>query len=194
MPTEDIIERIKFGDQSELKKIYEQYRKEFLSWIIKEYNCSEEDGKDIYQLAILVFYDNIRQGKLQYLVSTAKTYLFGVAKNIYMQQLRKAKKLSSIDQEKWIKNHVAEVDDEDDNTDLLLEKARNALSKLGSPCQQVIKMFYYEKKSMEELTQILGYKNAETAKNQKCKCMKRLRRLFNEEQSRKLIYNDGSTE
>ena len=48
----EIIQKIRSGGQTELGMIYEEYRTEFLQWITKEYDCSLDDGKDMYQLTI----------------------------------------------------------------------------------------------------------------------------------------------
>lgn len=180
MNQEEIILKIRAGGQSELGAIYEEFREEFLRWIVKEYNCSSDDSKDIYQLTILIFYDNIRQGKLQHLVSSVKTYLFGIGKNIAKENLRKEKRFVPIGQEKWLKEYLI---DEPSNVmdENVFAKAKTALEKLGQPCQRLIEMFYYEKKSIPQITEELGYKNADTAKNQKCKCMARLRKLYEQE-------------
>jgi len=186
MTQDEIITKIKNGGQAELGVVYETYREEFLHWIMKEYKCSTDDSQDIYQLTILVFYDNIKNGKLEHLVSSVKTYLFGVGKNLVMEWRRKSGRSTPLDQERWLNDYAME---ESDNapTEQMVHAARNALSKLGEPCRQLIEMFYYGKKSMEEITEELHYKNAETAKNQKCKCMKRLRKLYEEEKTRTLI-------
>jgi len=63
-----------------------------------------------------------------------------------------------------------------------------ALEKLGQPCQRIVELFYFEKKNMTEISEALGYKNPDTAKNQKCKCMARLRKLFSEETTRQSTY------
>lgn len=186
MTQDDIIEKIKNGGQAELGLVYETYREEFLHWVTREFNCSTDDSQDLYQLAILVFYDNIKRGKLEHLVSSVKTYLFGVGKNLVMESRRKAKRNTPLDQERWLNEYVMEETD-DAPTDQMITIARKALTRLGEPCRTLIESFYYGKKSMEEITQQLNYKNAETAKNQKCKCMKRLRKLYEEEQSRTLI-------
>lgn len=186
MTQDDIIEKIRNGGQAELGLVYETYREEFLHWVTREFNCSTDDSQDLYQLAILVFYDNIKRGKLEHLVSSVKTYLFGVGKNLVMESRRKAKRNTPLDQERWLNEYVMEETD-DAPTDQMITIARKALTRLGEPCRTLIESFYYGKKSMEEITQQLNYKNAETAKNQKCKCMKRLRKLYEEEQSRTLI-------
>lgn len=182
----EIIAKIKTGGHAELGMVYEEYRREFLSWITKDYSCSEDDAKDIYQVTILIFYDNIKLGKLEHLVSSVKTYLFGIGKNIVMENIRKTSRYTPIDQERWLKEHLI---DEPENMvkEQSFEIAKQALAKLGEPCRKLIELFYYDRKSLEEITDLLGYKNAETAKNQKCKCMKRLRKLCEEESNKTSI-------
>jgi RNA polymerase sigma factor (sigma-70 family) len=183
MSETQIIERIRLGGHDELGMVYEAYRSEFIQWITKEFHCSADDSKDIYQLSILIFYDNVKSGKLEHLVSSLKTYLFGIGKNVAKENMRKARRNTPINQEKWLKEYLI---DEPDNTvdEDLFSTAKKALEKLGEPCQKLIELFYYEKKSMEQISAILNYKNPETAKNQKCKCMARLRKLFEQEVTR----------
>jgi RNA polymerase sigma-70 factor (ECF subfamily) len=177
MSENQIIERIRQGGQSELGMIYESYRTEFLQWISKEYHCSEDDSKDIFQLTILIFYDNVKSGKLEHLVSSIKTYLFAIGKNVAKENMRKARRTTPINQEKWLKEHLIDEPDSRIEDDAFII-AKKALEQLGQPCQKLVELFYYEKKSMDEISVRLNYKNAETAKNQKCKCMARLRKLF----------------
>ena len=182
MTDDQIIERIRSGGQSELGWIYEEYRREFLHWICREFNCSTDDGKDIYQLTILIFYENVRSGKLQHLVSSIKTYLFGIGKNVARDNMRKVRRNTSINQLQWLKEFL--IDEPDDKPDeQLFMIATRVLGNLGQPCQRLVELFYYERKSMEEISAELNYKNADTAKNQKCKCMARLRSLFEKEMS-----------
>jgi RNA polymerase sigma factor (sigma-70 family) len=186
MSENHIIEKIRLGGQSELGMIYEEHRTEFIQWIGKEFNCSVEDCKDIYQLSILIFYDNVKSGKLEHLVSSLKTYLFGIGKNVARENMRKARRNTPINQEKWLKEYM--IDDPDSPVEEdLFGTAKKALEKLGQPCQQLVELFYYEKKSMDEISLMLNYKNAETAKNQKCKCMARLRKLFEQEMTKNTI-------
>jgi RNA polymerase sigma-70 factor (ECF subfamily) len=176
----EIIQKIRSGGQTELGLIYEENRSEFLQWITKEYGCSMDDGKDLYQLTILIFYDNIKRGKLEHLVSSVKTYLFGIGKNLAKDNMRKEKKFTPINQEKWIKEYL--IDEPDQQIDeKIFALAKRALEKLGQPCQRLIELFYYENKNMQEITEAMQYKNTETAKNQKCKCMARLRKLVEQE-------------
>jgi len=186
MNQDEIIQKIKSGGQTELGLVYEEYREEFIRWAIKEYNCSMDDSQDIYQLTILIFYDNIRQGKLEHLVSSVKTYLFGIGKNVVRENMRKEKRYVPISKEKWLKENLID-EPSDPIDDSAFDRAKNALAKLGQPCQRLVELFYYEKKSIPEITLEMNYKNPETAKNQKCKCMARLRKLFEQETEQNTI-------
>lgn len=186
MAHNDIIRKIQSGGPAELAMVYEEHRDEFLHWIRKEYGCSEDDSKDIYQVTILAFYENVRSGRLENLVSSVKTYLFGIGKNIVRDTMRKSNRQIGIDQERWLKENL--IDEPGDSIpESIYASARNALERLGEPCRKLVELFYYERKSMEEIVVALNYKNAETAKNQKCKCMKRLRKLCEEEMKRTTI-------
>lgn len=182
MTDDQIIAQIRNGGQSELEWIYKAYRSEFLHWISREFHCSADDSKDIYQVAVIIFYENVRSGKLEHLASSLKTYLFGIGKNVARDQMRKASRNTSIHQEQWLKEYLIDEPEEkvDEN---LFTVAKKVLSTLGQPCQQLIELFYYQKRTMEEISVQLNYKNADTAKNQKCKCMARLRALFEKELS-----------
>ena len=179
MSDSSIIDLIKNGGQPALGKVYATYRSEFISWMTRTYQISEDDCKDIYQVTILIFYDNVRSGKLTDMASSIKTYLFGIGKNLAREHMRKAKRITSIDQKEWLREHLVEANQErfDDN---VFSMARAAVSKLGDPCRKLVDLYYYQKKSMQEISGLLNYKNADTAKNQKCKCMAKLRKLYEE--------------
>jgi len=53
-----------------------------------------------------------------------------------------------------------------------------ALNSLGEPCKSLLEAFYIEKKSMDQIALLFGYTNADNAKNQKYKCLMRLKKLF----------------
>ena len=55
---------------------------------------------------------------------------------------------------------------------------------LGDPCHTLLDLFYYQKKSMEDITIELNYKNSDSAKNQKYKCLERLRKLVDAEKAK----------
>ena len=53
-----------------------------------------------------------------------------------------------------------------------------ALGSLGEPCKGLLESYYLQKKDMTEIAATFGYTNADNAKNQKYKCLMRLKKLF----------------
>jgi DNA-directed RNA polymerase specialized sigma24 family protein len=53
-----------------------------------------------------------------------------------------------------------------------------AMSSLGEPCKSLLEGYYIQKKDMQQLAEMFGYTNADNAKNQKYKCLMRLKKLF----------------
>jgi len=57
----------------------------------------------------------------------------------------------------------------------MMEKA---IGNLGEPCKSLIEAFYIQKRHMQDIANQFGYTNADNAKNQKYKCLMRLKKLF----------------
>jgi RNA polymerase sigma-70 factor (ECF subfamily) len=177
---EHIIERIKSGDNEVLSNIYEEHREEFFIWLNKYFNCSADEAKDTYQNAILVFYENIISGKLKEMTSSVKTYLFAVGKYKMMEQKKLSYKFSSDEQ-------LPNLSEKETNLEALnrkeedLQMVEHCLHLLGDPCKTLLELYYYKRLSMAEITEAMDYKNVDTTKNLKYKCIKRLRKLFEEQ-------------
>jgi len=62
-----------------------------------------------------------------------------------------------------------------------LQMVERCLQLLGDPCKTLLELYYYKRLSMAQITSSMDYKNVDTTKNLKYKCIKRLRRLFEEE-------------
>lgn len=182
MNENSIIERISSGDIVDLAHIYKFYRVEFISWIIKTYSCTPDEAKDIYQFSILVFYENIKNGRLRQLKSSIKTYLFAIGKNKVMEEKRARNKfIYQEDNTNTIKDDPIATEEMDERHENQLKTVEKCLKILGEPCKSILEQYYYHKKSMEEITSTLDYKNADTVKNLKYKCINRLRKSFEEE-------------
>lgn len=178
-----IIEEIKSGNSELLSRLYEDHRKEFCLWLIKQYGSQMDDALEVYQETIIALFENITSGKLQELNSSLKTYLFSIGKNKYLSMARKrGRNVGSEGHLEVIKDGADELE-EVKIKDERLTLVEASLKKLGDHCRQLLTMYYYEKLSMERIMKRLDYKNANTAKNQKYKCMQKLRKLHTEQDS-----------
>ena len=52
------------------------------------------------------------------------------------------------------------------------------MDKLGEPCKSMITDIYIHDLNMNEISDKFGYTNSDNAKNQKYKCLQRLKKIF----------------
>ena len=179
-----IIEQIKSGSEKELIDIYSRYREEFVIWIRKKFDLTTDEAKDIYQMTVISFYENIMEGKLKILNSSLKTYLFAIGKNKALENKRYSRKFSGEPSERVLQNveqpSEFETEEEQKLFEKNLETVELCLGELGDPCKTILEDFYYHKQDMQHIMERLGYKTTDTVKTIKYKCMQRLRKLFNE--------------
>lgn len=172
------INLIKTDENKALSKIYIDYKDECTAWITKHTGISGDDAIDVFQVAVVILYDNIISGKLTTLTSGLKSYLFSIAKNKAREVYRKNSRHVNIES---ISEMAFYVDEELDAKQILesnILHANTAMNKIGDPCKSILQLYYYKRMNMEDITQLLGYKNRDTLKNQKYKCMKRLQKIY----------------
>jgi len=177
--SKNIIDLLKQGDNRTLEKIYNDNRNAFINFS-KQYNIEEYDAADIYQDAIIVLRENAINGKINNLNSSVSTYLFAIGKYKIFHSYRLKSKIElnndiNLD-EKNIDFDVNLLDEKLTNQQKLLNEY---FSKLGDRCKKVLKLFYYQGYSLDEIKEILNYSSKKVLKSQKSRCVKQLRDLAN---------------
>jgi RNA polymerase sigma factor (sigma-70 family) len=177
-PTEEIIllQRLAQNDRQAAETIYKQHFNMVQSLIINN-NGSFDDAKDIFQEAVIVLYEKARSGTFE-LNCQLKTYLYSVCRRLWLKRLQQ--------QQQYIPdmNGIAEtvpVEEEIEahsQRNVEFHMMEKAMLHLGEPCRSLLEAFYLQKRNMTEIASHFGYTNADNAKNQKYKCLMRLRKLF----------------
>ncbi len=172
-----MIQAICGGDQKILAQIYQQHREEFMQWLIKNYRCELGVAKDIYQVSVVVFYDNIVSGKLVQLSSSVKSYLFAIGKNKMREYLRQRQKVN-FQTDSLLFDQLEHKDEGDEKIEQekVYEAIEHGLKELGEPCKSLLEAFYYYRMGMDAICERLGYSNSNSAKVAKYKCLGRLRK------------------
>lgn len=164
------------SDKKAVETIYKENYNMVQALIIRN-NGNTEDAKDVFQEAMIVLYEKVRSGTFE-LNCQIKTYVFSVCRRLWLKRLQQLNRFTTevdglqdvIQVEEEIEAH------ERRNTEFqLMEKAIN---NLGEPCKSLLEAYYLQKKSMQEIAGNFGYTNADNAKNQKYKCLMRLKKLF----------------
>lgn len=177
LETSAIIEAIRAGSEKILFQIYESYRDEFLSWATRYHQVTTEEAKDVFQEAIVALYKNVKTGKANTLESTIKTYLFGIGKNIILNAIKR-KGIEEKAYESFNPLHDNGINEHYDH-EHLINLVKRLYRAMGSPCKDILQMYYEKGYDLESVASHVGYKNANVAKKKKYECLKSLEDRIN---------------
>lgn len=135
----------------------------------------EEDAHDVFQDALVILYEQLRAGKFEQR-SSLKTWLYAVCRNRWLKQLEKRGRMVSITDFEPVEP-VTLPNENEHRTDAH-RQLKDALNRMGGPCRKLLLLYYYFRKTMEEIAAEMNYSGADSAKNQKYKCLQRLRQGF----------------
>ncbi len=159
-----------------VEAIYRENYKMIQTMIIGN-NGSAEDAKDIFQESMIVLYEKVKSGAFE-LNCQIKTYIYSVCRRLWLKRLAQAQRtipeIESLEEVVPVEEEMEAH--EQRNADFhLMEKAMQGL---GEPCKSLLEAYYIQKKNMVEIASNFGYTNADNAKNQKYKCLIRLKKIF----------------
>ena len=160
-------------DQLSFNEVYER---EFprIARLVLNHGGTLETACDIFQDAMVILLEKIGHGKLT-LTSSIGTYLYSVCRHILGDHFRRNNKDRKM--KAWY------TDEYRDDLFFPWEKPENydrvaeVMDRLGEPCKTLLEWFYYRQKDWEFIASKLGYKDAASARNQKYKCLEKIRRL-----------------
>lgn len=164
------------NDTKAIETIYKDNFKMVQAFIINN-SGSYDDARDIFQEAMITLYEKAKSESFV-LTSQIKTYLYSVCRRLWLKRLQQMGRY--VAQSEMLEETIAVEDDialhDKRNADFaIMDRAMNSL---GEPCKSLLESYYLQKKGMNEIAADFGYTNADNAKNQKYKCLMRLKKLF----------------
>jgi RNA polymerase sigma factor (sigma-70 family) len=167
-----LIEQLKTEDNAAFQLLYNFYFPS-ISAFVKQNSGNNEDAEDIFQEAIIVLLHKVRQSDFV-LTAALKTYLFAIAKNLWLKRLRGHKLVSVEDFEAYIpETETFSVEIKPEKT--REEKLTDWLMKIPKHCQNILKAIFFLNEPMDDLMVKMGWKNRHTADNQKYKCIQQVK-------------------
>ena len=166
--------QLRADDKVSLEKVYTDYRDEFLNYS-KRYKIEDSDVLDIYQDAVIAMHQNFVTNQLVLTKSTIKTYLFGIGKNKIFKFLKNQNKLV---RKSVVNDEFDEIKIDEDNPTAIQIKLSENLKLISESCQDILKLFYYRNLTIDEIVAQTDYKDSNTVRSHKSRCMKRLKTLF----------------
>lgn len=165
---------LRSDDKKALETIYVQYKSEFLNYS-KKYSLGKDVALDIYQDSIIAMHHNFVSSQLVITSSSIKTYLFGIGKFKILKKLKEQDKYLRVEtkEESFTEIYVEEVSP----SERAVMLSQN-LAKISESCRNVLELFYYRNLTVDEIVQLTDYKDGNTVRSHKSRCLKRLKSLF----------------
>lgn len=168
MKEKEIFDKICSGDEGALDLVYTKYYRMMTKLIVNN-SGTEQEAKDIYQEALVVFWQKAVSGNLV-MTSKMSTYIYSVCYNLWRKELERKKRHTNEQKDSF------EYQDHDKEERIkIIGECVNALD---DTCKKVLTYFYFDGRSMSDIAEKLGFANTNTAKTKKYKCKKKLDELI----------------
>ena len=174
----DKVKAIKENDEGMLKLFYQANYPKVETYVLNNSGTTDE-AKDIYQEAFIAVWRNIKLDRFSPHNSISlEGYLYQVAKNKWLDHLRiiKRKKMLPLVDITDGPNEMEEALSLSKREQQQLNSIQINLKLVGKNCREILDRFYYQKQSIETISKAMNWTNA-TAKNNKYRCLQRLREL-----------------
>ncbi|MEL6536654.1 MAG: sigma-70 family RNA polymerase sigma factor [Bacteroidota bacterium] len=163
-------------------RIAEWYEEVFprVATYIHKQGGSLEEAKELFQEALVLYYEKISTGAFAPEHSDG-AYLLGMVKHLWLKYRKQQGRLADLTETQPREEPAAEPK---------LEKLVLLLKQSGQRCLDLLQSFYYERLSMQKVSERFGYKSERSATVQKYKCLEKLRA---EVKDKSLNYEDFLT-
>jgi len=136
-----------------------------------------QEAKDVYQDAVIAFHERVQDPDFV-LSCKIKTYLYAVSRRLWLKRLNEKKrfygKIEETETFLEIESEMTDIEEKEQS----FQHLAIALDELGEPCRSILEGFYFNGQTMDQIRDKFGYTNTDNAKNQKYKCLQRLKKLF----------------
>lgn len=169
---EEYLEGIRCNDYKVIEDIIDTFEPRVIQYVIQN-SGSKEDGEDVFMKALQIVFAKSQEGSLV-LTSAFYTFLLGIVKYQWLNELRKRKRKKEVTFDKnelLINKEEVQVDYGEIEREILY---REKFATLGTDCQKVLDMSLNEDKSMDQIADVMGYKSSGFARQKKHRCKEQL--------------------
>ena len=169
---EEIIEGIKARDNSVLQYVYKNHYPSIHHFIISN-SGSPDDAKDIFQESIIVIYRKVKEQKHFMLSSTFKTFIYSIARNLWLKHLRAIKYEGQKIQDQQGYMELKDEPFKVSNDDLKMSLYQKYFKQLPEDCQNILKLTARDI-PQKEIAQAMNFKSENYVKKRKHNCKEKL--------------------
>lgn len=175
-----LYQSLRNGDDAAFEYLYQLLYQRISGYIFAS-GGTRDDTKHVVHESIITFLFNLHYEKYQWSEEAElTTYIVSIARHKWSEMSRKAARAVSLDLTSLPPDD--EPMSEADTDELDFEQRRLLVEQnmklLGDKCRTCIDLFYFQKKSMQEIAAHLGWANEDVAKKEKYRCLRKLRQLI----------------
>ncbi len=169
------LENLKKFDRETYKRLY-NYNFHWIERSIMEEGGDKQVARDVFQSALIILLERIKSDEFILTCETG-TYLHSVAINIWRNLRKKLAErvihIEILDFDDTLKETIYFEEIQDDYA-----KVATILEQMGDPCKSLLENFYFNQLSWGAIAEKMGYANAASARNQKYKCLEKIREIM----------------
>ncbi|MBY0349238.1 MAG: sigma-70 family RNA polymerase sigma factor [Hydrotalea flava] len=173
---QELLKGLASNDTRAIETIYKKNFNMVQSFILNN-NGTYDDARDIFQEAMIALYEKAKSESFV-LTSKINTYVYSICRRLWLKRLQQmgrfVQQIDGFEETVQVEDDL-EIHEKRNAEFAIMERALNSL---GEPCKSLLEGYYLKKLDMQELAKSFGYTNADNAKNQKYKCLTRLKKLF----------------
>lgn len=151
----------------EIEHLYLLHRTRFKGWAHRQFGLAEMDALEVYQEAVVAFVRNVRNGRFDPKSCEPATYLYAIGRNLALKRLRDHKDHLGLEEPDALLLSMAPEWDGVEQEAHDQHTLKTGMARLTEREQEILRLYYHEQRSMSEIAEIMGYKNADVAKKMK---------------------------
>ncbi len=159
--------------------VYKKHKTYCINFMKTMYNEFDEI-QDIYQDAVIVFYESINKPNFV-LSCSIQTYLNSICRNQILARLKHSNRyqIKSTDENSQFIDNISDWFEEVGNVNndriAVMKIVLKEMKDNANKCYDMLVRFFYNNQTMDKIAVALGYTNADNAKNQKYRCQEKFK-------------------
>ena len=166
---ETLVPALRRGEAKAYEYLYRDVRQLIVHLTVFNKGTAD-DGIDLLQEAMMVLFHNLQKPRFV-LTCKVKTYLYSICRNKWFYYLKK-NKVDLFDIAEFV-----DIPEDPPDTDTWTkdQELKEAINNLDETCRKLLLYFYFGGLSLEEISLLLNFSNANVAKVRRFRCMERLK-------------------
>lgn len=173
----DLIERIRGGEYNALLEVYSRNRNEFIVWAVRRYDVSPELAKDSFSEAVVRLFGMAIEGKLDSITRNVDAYLFTVARNHLLKELKEDGRIMR-EYQPLAETIVEEPTEEYNYLDEFSPLIQDIWKSLPEECYRIFQFRYIFGMRSKEIARKLNLKDEFAVNTRKFRCFRKIRKLL----------------